>query len=199
MLEIVVLGNDIDAALAVASDVGGIALVADRDDQRELAFRTIVRASVDDLGRLEPAASVATFVCFPRVICRRDRPATPGQPSPGFTAAFGLLAHPDLTHTQADSHWRDVHAPLALTHHAAMWDYTQLSVVDTININTNSGSGPSLPPLDGIALCAFRSMEDLRTKFFNNDESRQAIIADINSFADTKRSPQRLIATEHTY
>ena len=190
MLEIVVLGNDIDAALEVAADVGGVALVADRSDTRELAFRTVVRAAVDDLDRLAAAASVATLVCFRRVICQRDRPAHRGQPSPGFTAVFGLVAHSDLTHRQADAHWRDVHAPLALTHHAAMWDYSQLSVVDQIDGEI---------ALDGIALCAFRSMDDLRTKFFNDDASRDIILADVNSFADSKRSPQRLIATEHTF
>ncbi|MDA3039700.1 MAG: EthD domain-containing protein [Actinomycetota bacterium] len=189
MLEIVVLGNDIDAALGVAADVGGTALVADREDTRELAFRTVVRARVDDLGRLADAASVATLACFSRVICQRDRPVRRGEPSPGFTAVFGLVAHPNLTHQQADAHWRDVHAPLALTHHAAMWDYTQLSVVDHID-------GLAV---DGLALCAFRSMEDLRTKFFNDDTSRDIIVADVSSFADTKRSPQRLVATEHTF
>ncbi len=194
MLEIVVLGNDIDAALRVAEAVGGVALVADRNDQRDVEFRTIVRASVDDLGLLESAADVASYVCFGRIICQRDRPATRGQASPGFTAAFGLVRHPDLTHAQADAHWRDVHAPLALTHHAAMWDYTQLSIVDTIEVKS-----PSLPPLDGIALCAFRTMDDLKTKFFNNDESRQAIISDVSSFADGRRSPQRLVATEFTF
>jgi hypothetical protein len=178
----------------VAADVGGTALVADRDDERDLAFHTIVRASVDDLSLLEPAAEVATLVCYRRVICQRDRPARRGAPSPGVTGVFGLVSHPDLGHQRADRHWRDVHAPLALHHHAAMWDYTQLSVVATLEHNE-----PALPPLDGIALCAFRSLEDLRTKFFNDDSSRAAIIADINAFADTSRSPQRLIATEHTF
>lgn len=194
MLELVVLGNDIDAALAVAADVGGTALVADRDDDRDLPFRTVVRASVDDRSRLAPAAELATLVCFPRVMCQRDRPARRGAPSPGVTGVFGLVAHPDLTHQQADRHWRDVHAPLALHHHAAMWDYTQLSVVATLEQHA-----PALPPLDGLALCAFRSLEDLRTRFFNDDASRAAIIADINAFTDTSRSPQRVLATEHTF
>ena len=94
--------------------------------------------------------------------------------------------HPELTHLEADRHWRDRHAPLALRHHVAMTRYTQLSVVHRIH-------GPTW---DGFALCGFDTLRDLRERFFSGSEGRVAIRRDIATFADTERSPRRLIAIE---
>jgi uncharacterized protein (TIGR02118 family) len=104
------------------------------------------------------------------------------------TAVFPLLHHPDLTHQEADAHWRDIHAPLALRHHPGMWDYTQLSVIRTLE-------GPQI---DGFALVAFDSLESMKTRFFGDDNDREVIYADVASFADSK-SPRRVVATETIY
>lgn len=189
-MELVALGDDPDAAAAVATATGGISLILEGNDHPALPFRTVVRTVTDDPDALDPAATRGLLAVCARTICRRDRPGVPGQPAPGVTAVFGLVRRPDLTHRQADDHWRDVHAPLALAHHGAMWDYTQLSVVGTLT------TADDLPPLDGIALCGFRNLDDVRNRFFNDDNSRDAIMADIASFADTSRSPRRLLATE---
>jgi hypothetical protein len=82
-----------------------------------------------------------------------------------------------------------VHAPLALEHHAAMSQYTQLSVLQQI-------SGTSY---DGFALCGFESIDDLRQRFFTTPASRDVILADIARFADTRKSPRRLIALETSF
>jgi len=68
-----------------------------------------------------------------------------------------------------------------------MWDYAQLSAVATID-------GPEY---DGFAICSFASMEDLRTKFFANEEGQKIIRDDVASFADMKRSPRRVLTTEY--
>jgi len=96
---------------------------------------------------------------------------------------------PEITHQQADAHWRDVHAPLALEHHGFMSHYTQLSVVHTL-----SGL-----PLDGFALCGFETIEDLRERFYSRPDGPEVIAADVKNFADLKNSPGRLIATEQRF
>ena len=190
MHELVVTGNDPDAAAEVAASVGGVCYAADPEDRREFPFRTLVRAMTDNPEALAPAAETGTYLAFSRII--RERPGSadpdtaPGTTSPGLTAIFPMVHHPDLTHAQGDSHWRDTHAPLALQHHPGMWDYTQLSVVATLN-------GPSY---DGFALVSFASQEDLRERFFGDDHDREVIRADVAKFADMQRSPRRVITTE---
>ena len=67
-----------------------------------------------------------------------------------------------------------------------MCDYTQLSVVATL-------SGVEI---DGLAMCAFDNRTDLREKFFNDDEAKAAIIADVAAFADTRASLPRVVLTQ---
>lgn len=186
MLELVALGSDETAAAEVAAAVGGIAYLANDATHDKAPFRSLVRAVVSDLDRLAPAADIALHVVFRRQIKSHDVTWPVGQPTPGVVAAFGLRRHPDRTHAEADAHWRDVHAPLAVEHHAAMWDYVQLSVIRTLD-------GPEL---DGIALCAFPTLEDYRERFFNDAESERIITADVAEFADLKRSPRPAILTE---
>lgn len=186
MHELVVTGNDPEAAAEVAASVGGVCYAADPDDRRELPFRTLVRAMTDSADALTRAGKVGTYLAFSRIIRERPLGADPGAPSPGLTAIFPMVHHPDLTHAQGDSHWRDTHAPLALRHHPGMWDYTQLSVVATLN-----GS-----PYDGFALVSFASLEDMRERFFGDDHDREVIRADVAKFADMQRSPRRVITTE---
>ncbi|MCY4517246.1 MAG: EthD domain-containing protein [Acidimicrobiaceae bacterium] len=186
MHELVVTGNDPEAAAEVAASVGGVCYTADPDDGRELPFRTLVRAMTDSADALTRAGTVGTYLAFSRIIRERPLGADPGAPSPGVTAIFPIVHHPDLTHAQGDSHWRDTHAPLALQHHPGMWDYTQLSVVATLNG----------PPFDGFALVSFASLEDMRERFFGDDHDREVIRADVAKFADMQRSPRRVITTE---
>jgi hypothetical protein len=98
-------------------------------------------------------------------------------------ATFGLVRNPAMTHRQCDDHWRDVHGPLALRMHLAMCDYSQLAVIDTLHGQ----------PLDGIAMCAFSTRDDLSSKFFNDDDAKAAIIADVGTFSDAKASPARVV------
>jgi uncharacterized protein (TIGR02118 family) len=184
--ELVALGTDSDAGRNLAADLGGVAYVADASERRDLPFRSLVRVATDDIARLAPAADLGTYLIYARQVAShpRDRPA--GEPTPGVVAAFGLFRHPRLTHAEADAHWRDVHAPLALRHHPGMWDYVQCSVVHTF-------AGPSY---DGFALCGFASDADLRDRFFDGPEGRAVILDDIGKFADTKASPRRVLATE---
>ena len=70
------------------------------------------------------------------------------------------------------AHWRDVHAPLALQHHVGMCRYVQHVVVDGTD-----------PRVAAIAELHFASPTDLSERFYGSDEGRQAIAADVASFA----------------
>ena len=186
MLELVVLGSDADVGLEVAAAVGGVAYVANDSTHEKAPFRSIVRAVVSDPDQLKPAADVATHLVFSRQIKEHDVTWERGTPTPGVSACFGLVHNENMTHLQTDTHWRDIHAPLALEHHAAMWDYVQLSVVRTLEG----------PPLDGIAVCSFPTLEDHDERFFNDAESQKIINADVSTFANVRSSPRPALLTE---
>ncbi|MEC7916651.1 MAG: EthD domain-containing protein [Actinomycetota bacterium] len=185
MHELVAVGNDPEAAEEVARSLDGVCYIGDPNEQRELPFRALVRCVTDNPQNLAPAAGVGLYLGFSRVIRTRSTSSPTGVSSPGVTAIFPLLHHPDLTHEQADAHWRDVHAPLALRHHPGMCDYTQLSVVNTL-------SGPNI---DGFALVSFESVESMKERFFGDDNDRDVIYRDVAAFANPK-SPRRVVATE---
>ncbi len=189
-LELVAASHDVERARGVAEAFEGRLLVDARDD-RSLPFRALVSAVTDDLDALLGVADVGCYVACRRVIKprRSDGPPAPALPLPGAIALFTMIRHPKLSHGAADRHWRDRHAPLALQHHVAMTHYTQLSIVHRIH-------GPEW---DGFALCGFDSVADLRERFFETAEGRQAIREDVSRFADPERSPRRLIVTETSY
>ena len=185
MYELLAAGNDLEAAESVARSLGGVCYLGDPNEQRELPFRALVRCVTDTPQSLSPAASVGLYLGFCRVVRERPIANQSGSASPGVTAIFPLLHHPNLTHDQSDAHWRDVHAPLALRHHPGMWDYTQLSVVKTL-------SGLEV---DGFALVSFESAASMKERFFGDDNDREVIYQDVAKFADPK-SPRRVVATE---
>lgn len=182
MLELVGLGTDQGSLRAAAEETGGVAYVSHPRQSENIPYSTMLRAATDEIEAVKAMADVALHVCYARAIKDERDPLPPDR----VIGSFPLVAHPDLGHRQADDHWRDVHGPLALRSHSAMCDYTQLSIVATI-------SGQEL---DGIALCAFETRDDLSNKFFDDDEARAAIEADVSSFADTRHSPRRVILTQ---
>jgi len=183
-----VIGNDRERADAVARATGGTAYLAvDESAARDdVPFRTLVVADVADPSALAGADEIGTYRVHVRVIRPLADPPPAGTTTEGVVAVFGMRRHPDLTHEQADAHWRDVHAPLALHHHVGMWHYEQCSVDEVVR-------GPAY---DGFALCAFASLDDLRDRFYDGPEGRVAIGADVASFADTAASPRRVICSE---
>lgn len=179
MLELVGLCTDPKAAAEAAAVTGGILEVNHPGESDARPYSALVRADTDNVEALAAAADYGLYTCFTRVIKAEPDPLPPDR----SVAAFAMIGHPDLTHRQSDDHWRDTHAPLALVSHLAMCDYKQLSVVANI-----SGQ-----PLDGIALCAFATREDLSQKFFNDDEAKAAIGEDVAKFADLRSSIRRVV------
>jgi len=179
MLELVGLGTDVEAAEQLAMRLGGHAYRNHATEKDSRPYSALVRVATDDIEAVRAVSDVALYVCFSRVIKAPSQPATPER----SIATFGLVRNPAMTHRQCDDHWRDTHGPLAIKMHAAMCDYEQLSVVETLHGQ----------PLDGIAMCAFETREDLSNKFFNDDDARAAIVADVQTFSDPANSPPRVV------
>jgi len=178
-LELLALCSDGDAAASTARQLGGIAYVNHQGESDKRPYSGVLRVATDNVEAVAAVADVGLYTAFERVI----KPPT-GAPSPErVIAAFGMVGHPNMTHRQSDDHWRDNHGPLALKSHLAMCDYTQLSIVHTM-------SGIAL---DGLAMCAFDTRQDLSDRFFNNNEAKAAIIADVATFADTTSSLRRVV------
>lgn len=181
-LELLALGSSAEACVAVATELGGVAYVNHADESDKRPYSGVLRVATDEIEAVAAVADVGLYVSLERVI--KPLPSPPS--ADRVIAAFGMVGHPDMTHRQSDDHWRDRHAPLALTSHLAMCDYTQLSIVHTI-------SGVAL---DGLAMCAFDNRQDLSDKFFNDDNAKAAISADVATFADTRSSLRRVVLTQ---
>lgn len=177
------LGSGGREALDVARSIKGTAYIA-VDGQTEPPFTALVLG--DDRSALEAVADVGLYRVQRRVMRHQRRFWPEGDPTPGVTAAFGMVRHPDLAHADSDAHWRDVHAPLALRHHPGMWHYHQISIDEVL-------AGRAF---DGVALCAFASEQDLKERFFFDRHDQDVIRADVASFADTVNSPRRVRMTE---
>ncbi len=183
MLELVALASDAAAAADVAAELGGISYRnSDGDDDRR-PYAGLIRVSTDRIEALAEVADVCLYTAFSRMIKAPSGPPAAER----VVGSFGLVHHPDLTRAQTDRHWRDVHGPLALRSHSAMCDYTQISIQAV-----HRGLA-----IDGIALCAFDSRDDLRNRFFDDDAARAAIEADVASFADTRNSPRRVVLAQN--
>ncbi|MEM7338775.1 MAG: EthD domain-containing protein [Actinomycetota bacterium] len=182
MLELVALSSDPDAASALAERIGGRLYLNHGRERDDRPYSAVVRGATDDLAACTAAADVGLHVCYARAV----KPEEPTPAAGRVIASFGLVGPSQMSHEAVDAHWRDVHAPLALRSHSAMCDYTQISVLATL-----SGT-----PIDGIAMCAFRSREELSDRFFDDDAAKQAILDDVAQFSDPHRSLRRVVLVE---
>jgi uncharacterized protein (TIGR02118 family) len=73
-------------------------------------------------------------------------------------------------------HWTTRHAPLALRRHVGLADYHQYVVAETLT--------PDTPVIDGVAVLGFATRADFDTRFFDSDEGRAEIMADVARFMD---------------
>ncbi len=182
MLELVGLASDVDAATAAANRIGGRLYVNHADEHPKRPYSALVRGTTDDRTVFDDMADIGLYLSYARPVKPEQASAPPGR----AVASFGMVGHPDLTHRQVDTHWRDTHGPLALRSHTAMCDYTQLSFLATL-------SGIEL---DGMALCAFATREDLSKRFFNDDAAKQAVAEDVATFSDLHNSLRRVVLVE---
>jgi uncharacterized protein (TIGR02118 family) len=171
------LGRELARSPAAQAVVVHVALPG-QDRRFVSALRAI--GPVEDLAKaLEPMASHGIWEAEFRSVRSHGRSESDGQPTPGVGMLFGIWRRPGLSHAEFDTHWRDVHAPLALKHHVAMWDYTQCSFRRAL-------TGSSVD-YDGVAICQFPTIEALEQRFFASPEGERAINEDVVRFGDPAR------------
>jgi uncharacterized protein (TIGR02118 family) len=102
-----------------------------------------------------------------------------GERSPGVKSIY--LARRRLDMTQADyaAYWGGTHAPLALKVHVGMWRYARNVVIE---------GAPGSDHWDGFAVLHFRTAQDLRERFYDSEEGRAAIAADVAEFTSGGRA-----------
>ena len=173
-----------EVAQRIAAEMRGLVLVASRQDTAHLPFDSLVVGSTDDLASFAGAADIGAWLACERAVKSASLDRLASVELPKAIGIFTMVAAPQMEPADSDRHWRDVHAPLALEIHAAMTHYYQLSLQHRFH-------GPEW---HGFALCCFESEDDLRHRFYNGPEGEKAIAEDIRRFADTKRSPRRVVA-----
>ncbi len=98
--------------------------------------------------------------------------------APAVTMVSLMRRRPALTRDEFVAHWLDRHAPLAKRRHIGLVDYRQWVVTETETVTAET------PAIDGVALLGFASRADFETKFFDSDEGRAEIMADVSRFMD---------------
>jgi len=104
-----------------------------------------------------------------------DRTWPDGERSPGIKSFYVAVRNPAMTHDEFARYWGEQHAPLALKIHIGMWRYTRNVVSSALTADA--------PPFDGMAILHFRSGFDLRERFYDSEEGRAAIAADVAKFS----------------
>jgi hypothetical protein len=180
VLQLAAATTDVEAAAELVSRIGGTLYVDERPDPSRLPFQALLTVVTDEPAAVHEVGDVGVYLVLRRLKKAGDA---------AVLGLFPLVRAEGLSHEAADAHWRDLHGPLALTHHGHMSHYTQLSVVENVTGR----------PLDGFALCGFQSIEDLRERFYSTDDGPEVIARDVAQFADLERSPRRLIVTEERF
>lgn len=166
--------------LAEMDDVQSVAVhLGDADAPNVVRATGPVHVLLDELFDLPEVVLAETRSRYLRRHRVRWRP---GDPTPGVSVLYRVPRHPDLSIAAFNEHWEDRHGPLALAHHLGMWDYEQISVVDS-----QSPDGP-----DGVAVVGFPCLADFKDRFFDGPDGAAAIRADAADFTDGPRVRRQL-------
>jgi uncharacterized protein (TIGR02118 family) len=116
-----------------------------------------------------------------------DRTWPDGEFAPGIKMVSFMARADAITHEQFVRHWTENHTPLALRHHVGLWNYTQNVVRRAFTPGGN--------PIDGVAELHFRTPDDFVYRFFDSDDGRAIILADVARFM-AKPRPETAIMRE---
>jgi uncharacterized protein (TIGR02118 family) len=120
------------------------------------------------------AREVNVFRVDPRHVKTWERTWPDGEYAPGVKYVSFVRRAEELSHGQFVRHWTEVHAPIACAHHVGLADYTQNIVRTTY---TPGGAG-----IDGVAELRFRTRADFEDRFYDSDEGKAVIRADVKKF-----------------
>jgi uncharacterized protein (TIGR02118 family) len=133
---------------------------------------------LDDVPARDALHAVARRVDIWRVdphrVITAERAGPDGEPAPGVKMVSFMRRAEGLSHEQFVRHWIENHTPLAQRHHIGLWNYTQNVVRRAFT--------PGGAAIDGVAELHFRTRADFETKFFDSDEGRAVILADVKRF-----------------
>ena len=158
---------------------------ASAEQTDHLPFASLLLGTSAHLKEFDASSCAGLYLISERNILNQPLSELSADQLPGCVGMFPMIAKPNMDRTAADQYWRDVHAPLALEVHSAMTHYYQLTFVHRF-------FGPDL---DGLALCCFAHEKDFRERMYSSAEGKQRIGEDIVKFADTARSPRKVVAT----
>ena len=133
---------------------------------------------LDDVPARDVLHALARRVEVWRVDLRRpivwERSWPDGEYAPGIKMVSFMQRAEGLTHEQFARHWTEKHTPLAVRHHVGLWNYTQNVV--------RRAYTPGGDAIDGVAELHFRDREDFVDRFFDSDDGRAVIMADVKRF-----------------
>jgi hypothetical protein len=158
---------------------------ATAEQTNHLPFASLLLGTSSNFMRFNENSCIGLYLVSERSLLNKPLDKLKIPELPASVGIFPMVANPRIGAAAADKHWQNVHAPLALEVHNAMTHYYQLSV----------GHRFFGPDWNGLALCCFASETDLREKMYKSAEGRRRIGEDIGLFADTLRSPRRVVAT----
>jgi len=160
------------AAAEIAVAHGATGVVVHRGDTH-----SVVRVNGGDPGladALVPYCDVSLYRTATRHVLRHLRTWPDGAPTPGVTMLFSVHRRPGMSADAFHEWWERSHAPIALRHHVGMWDYSQVSVVETV-----VGE-----PWDGFAVTLWPTLDDLMHRFSSGPEGTEALRSDAAQFTD---------------
>jgi uncharacterized protein (TIGR02118 family) len=146
---------------------------------------------LDDVPARDTLHALARRVEVWRVDTRRpiawERSWPDGEYAPGVKMVSFMQRADGLTHEQFARHWTEQHTPLAVRHHVGLWNYTQNVVRRAYTPGGNA--------VDGLAELHFRTREDFEERFFDSDDGRAVILADVGRFM-TRPRPETALMRE---
>ena len=182
-LKIVAVFSDKAAAAEVAKSSQSLMFEASAEATQHLPFAALVLGTSPRLMDLKKRKDEGLYLVNERTLLNQPLSALTQDMLPASVGIFPMVANADIGPEAADRHWHEQHAPIALEVHTAMTHYYQLAVMHKF-----SGAD-----WNGLALCCFASEDDLRNRFYNSKEGKHQVAEDVAKFADTKRSPRRVV------
>ena len=120
------------------------------------------------------AREVNVFRVDPQRVISWNRTWPDGEYAPGVKYVSFVRRLESLSHQQFVRHWAEVHGPIAKAHHIGLSGYTQNVVRSTY---TPGGAG-----IDGVAELQFATRADFDDRFYDSDEGKAVIRADVAQF-----------------
>jgi uncharacterized protein (TIGR02118 family) len=143
-----------------------------------IALGLTLAHDIDDVPARDLLHAVARRVevwrVDPRSVITAERVGPDGAAAPGVKMVSFMRRADSMSHEQFVRHWTENHTPLARRHHIGLWNYTQNVVRRTLT--------PGGDAIDGVAELHFRTRDDFEDKFFDSDEGRAVILADVKRF-----------------